>query len=152
MSSAFTHYQQPGSLPSDYAIRSHRPNNEPRDGVSSDRDDTETEGMSGRTTSSLLRRTSLPSYQRSQNPTMVSAQSHHFRHIPVPGPIPSENTPLLNPPVPRIDEPLDRTLEKGNTMKIFWEELEILARYAAPVFGFVFMYCHLISTLNENVS
>ncbi|KAF9459120.1 MATE efflux family protein [Collybia nuda] len=141
MSSTFAHYQQPGSLPSDYAILSryagHHPDGEPQSEVDSDGDDTETEDTSRRaTSSSLLRRTSFPSAPHwSQHTTMIPAQSHHFKHIPVPGPLPSENTPLLNPPVPRIDEPLDRTPDNGGTMKIFWEELRILTRYAAPVFG-----------------
>ncbi|KAG6864899.1 hypothetical protein C0991_006469 [Blastosporella zonata] len=57
--------------------------------------------------------------------------------IPIPGPIPTENTPLLNPPVPRIDEPLDHSSmsAKQTTTVIFWEELRILTRYALPVFG-----------------
>ncbi|CAA7268525.1 unnamed protein product [Cyclocybe aegerita] len=52
--------------------------------------------------------------------------------------LPDENTPLLsNPPVPRIEEPIDRdaTADAGTPLEMFWEELVILAKYALPVFG-----------------
>jgi MATE family multidrug resistance protein len=147
MSSTFAHYQQPASLPSDYAILSryagHHPDGEGQDDIDSDDGDTETEDTSERaTSSSLLRRSSLPaSHHRPQNPNMIPTHSQHFKHIPVPGPIPSENTPLLNPPVPRIDEPLEQTPGNGSVMKVFWEELRILTRYALPVFGCVLRSC-----------
>ncbi|KAJ3495861.1 hypothetical protein NLJ89_g10567 [Agrocybe chaxingu] len=49
-----------------------------------------------------------------------------------------ENTPLLSdPPVPRIEEPIDRdaAADAGTALEMFWEELVILAKYALPVFG-----------------
>lgn len=138
MSSTFVHYQQPGSLPSDYAIISrytgHHPNAELQNESNSD---TESEDVVGR--ASLFHRTNLSLHHHLQNPTTMSAQSH-FKHIPAPSPIPSENTPLLNSPVSPSDGPLERTPNNGSTMKIFWEELRILARSAAPVFGCVYVF------------
>ena len=57
----------------------------------------------------------------------------------MPHPVVSENTPLLNPPLPRIDEPFDSVPAADRKVAIFWEELRILTRYSLPVFGFVFL-------------
>ncbi|KAG6831475.1 hypothetical protein H0H92_010384 [Tricholoma furcatifolium] len=105
MSSA--HYQGPASLPSDYALLSRlTAAHADHDDEANDFDD--------------LR----PTSPRPKNPIPMSASS------------PSENTPLLNPPVPRIEEPSDHTIpDDGQVMRIFWEELRILTRYALPVFG-----------------
>ncbi|KAG6860467.1 hypothetical protein C0995_010758 [Termitomyces sp. Mi166 len=65
------------------------------------------------------------SFLRPRDPTIA------HQAIPFPGPLPSENTPLLAPPVPRIDKPFD----DDRTLYTFWEELCILTRYALPVFG-----------------
>lgn len=72
----------------------------------------------------------------------MTSHPRHFSHMPLPGPIPSENTPLLNPPVPRIDESIEQTSDDGSTVLIFWEELRILTRYALPVFA-----CVLLSSM-----
>ncbi|KAG6899440.1 hypothetical protein C0995_005955 [Termitomyces sp. Mi166 len=104
MSSA--HYQGPASLPSDYALLSRYAGHQLED----DQDDRD------QSVSSL----------RPRNPTIA------HESIPIPGPLPSENTPLLNPPVPRIDESFD---DNDRTVHAFWDELRILTRYALPVFG-----------------
>ncbi|KAG6876115.1 hypothetical protein C0992_000911, partial [Termitomyces sp. T32_za158] len=104
MSSA--HYQGPASLPSDYALLSRYVAHQAED----DQDEQDQVATS----------------PRPRDPTIA----HHT--IPIPGPIPSENTPLLNPPVPRIDESFD---DDNRTVHAFWEELRILTRYALPVFG-----------------
>lgn len=52
--------------------------------------------------------------------------------------VPTEHTPLLAPPpVPRIEEEIDRDPAHDNDsgMMMFWEELPILTKYALPVFG-----------------
>ncbi|GLB39336.1 putative MATE efflux family protein [Lyophyllum shimeji] len=70
------------------------------------------------------------------NPTIVTHPNIHFADIPMPGPAASENTPLLNPPVPRIDESAwERTTDTDRPLRIFLDELRILTRYALPVFG-----------------
>ncbi|KAH0581706.1 hypothetical protein H2248_011392 [Termitomyces sp. 'cryptogamus'] len=104
MSSA--HYSGPASLPSDYALLSRYAGHQTED-EQDERD----------------QRASSP---RPRNPTVA------HQCIPIPVPLLSENTPLLNPPVPRIDETLD---DNDRTVHAFWEELRILTRYALPVFG-----------------
>ncbi|KAG5634975.1 hypothetical protein H0H81_000164 [Sphagnurus paluster] len=123
MSSA--HYQGPASLPSDYALLSryaghHSDTEQPIQLESDDELDEQP------TPTTSIARTSVPTPRH-------SSFSHHFNNIPMPGPVASENTPLLNPPVPRIDEPVEDA--RQNVIRIFWEELRILTRYALPVFG-----------------
>lgn len=145
MSSTAAHYQGPASLPSDYAIVSryagHYPDGiEAQDRIESDSDYEGGEDVPERTSStSQIRRSSMPSTQRRPNrPTTYSnPHPHHFNNISMPGPAASENTPLLNPAVPRIDEQFESTSRHAGNMIIFWEELRILTRYALPVFGFV---------------
>lgn len=49
---------------------------------------------------------------------------------------PNENTPLISPPVPRVEEvSRHRSVDIGSGMVMFWEELRILIKYALPVFG-----------------
>ncbi|KAG6915212.1 hypothetical protein DXG01_012683 [Tephrocybe rancida] len=105
------HYQGPASLPSDYALLSRFA------GIHSEDEDDEAQNG-----------TATP---RPQHPIIPAKYT-----IPMPGPIPNENTPLLNPPVPRIDEAIDHAPSANQTaMVVFWEELRILTRYALPVFG-----------------
>ena len=83
------------------------------------------------------RRESLPApYFRPKNPTIgvypgsSVGESRSF--------LPTEHTPLLvPPPIPRIEEEIDRNPAHDNDgkMEMFWEELKILTKYALPVFG-----------------
>ncbi|KAG6825998.1 hypothetical protein H0H87_008231 [Tephrocybe sp. NHM501043] len=113
------HYQGPASLPSDYALLSRFA------GAHDQPEHSDAEESDG---------TATP---RPKHPTIPPPHSHgQSLTIPIPGPIANENTPLLNPPVPRIDEPVDHSLSANpNAMTVFWEELRILTRYALPVFG-----------------
>jgi len=139
MSSTLAHYQGPASLPSDYALLSRYAGNHPEEQTHRDDELTDTEDVPQRPSStSILRRASAPvphSLGTKRSVGAMTSHPHHFAHIPLPGPIPSEDTPLLNPPVPRIDESLERTSENGSKSLIFWEELRILTRYALPVFA-----------------
>ena len=49
---------------------------------------------------------------------------------------PNENTPLIPPTVPRVEE-VGRHGCVDIDMVMFWEELRILIKYALPVFGYV---------------
>ncbi|KAH8110297.1 MATE efflux family protein [Phellopilus nigrolimitatus] len=53
--------------------------------------------------------------------------------------IPTENTPLLGPLVPRIEEEVDgedrEDFEGQSTFVKYWEESKILMKYTMPVFG-----------------
>ena len=136
MSSTPAHYQGPASLPSDYALLSRYAGNHIEEQTLRDDELTDTEDIPQRPSStSILRRSSAPGPPPLHLKRSIAAMASHFAHIPLPGPIPSENTPLLNPPVPRIDESIERTSENGSKMLIFWEELRILTRYALPVFA-----------------
>jgi hypothetical protein len=158
MSSTLAHYQGPASLPSDYALLSRYAGNyleEQDKRLDSDDELTDNDYAPQRPSStSILRRASAPAPPRLRPQHSIGgipSHPHHFSHIPIPGPIPSENTPLLNPPVPRIDESLERTSDDGSKMLIFWEELRILTRYALPVFTFVlvrFFYTVAVLTLH----
>jgi multidrug resistance protein, MATE family len=156
MSSTLPHYQGPASLPSDYALLSRYAGNHPEEQdnrIESDDEltDTDSEYTPQRPNStSILRRASAPAPPRLRPQHSIGAMTshpHHFSHIPIPGPIPSETTPLLNPPVPRIDESIERTSENGSKMLIFWEELRILTRYALPVFASVpaCLFCTVVA-------
>lgn len=141
MSSTLPHYQGPASLPSDYALLSRYAGNHPEaqgHRIEADSELTDTEYIPPRPSStSILRRASAPAPPclRPQHPIgAMTSHQHHLPHIPA-GPILSESTPLLNPPVPRIDESIERTSDNGSKMLIFWEELRILTRYALPVFA-----------------
>lgn len=53
--------------------------------------------------------------------------------------LPSETTPLLVPPICRIEEPVDHESYGSNTpLSVLWIEVKTLVRYALPVFGFVY--------------
>ena len=135
MSSTLPHYQGPASLPSDYALLSRyagHPDGEQHDRVEPDDELMENEhGPERPSSTSILRRASLPAPRRNSFVGYV----HHFPNVPVPGPIPTENTLLLNPPVPRMDEPMERMSDDGGKTLVFLGELRILTRYALPVFA-----------------
>lgn len=54
-------------------------------------------------------------------------------------PDPTENTPLLAPLVPRIEEECDAEdrAEPPNVLKMFKEEAAVLVKYTVPVFVYV---------------
>ena len=135
MSSTYAHYQGPASLPSDYAILSRfssahedlEPTDELREEI-----------PSGTDARPARRRESFSvSYFRPLNPIpVVSVYPQGDSKASTP---PTENTPLLSPPVPRIEEEIDRNVsaDNGTNTAMFWEELRILTKYALPVFGYV---------------
>ena len=137
MSSTYTHYQGPASLPSDYAILSRfspahedlEPTDELRKGIPSG-----TDPRPARRKESF----SVSPYFRPLKPTVpvdgVYPQGDSKASTP-----PTENTPLLSPPVLRTEEEIDRniTADNGTSTTMFWEELRILTKYALPVFGYV---------------
>ncbi|TFK41570.1 MATE efflux family protein [Crucibulum laeve] len=139
MSSTYAHYQGPASLPSDYAILSRYAGHP--DGDESEQEaflESDTEPLDDNAEhSATSRRRSFPAsaYLRPPNPTMGRRDSVSVTFNA--GPIHTEVTPLLNPPVPRIEEDIDRDplYDNGTKMSMFWEELRILTRYALPVFG-----------------
>jgi MATE family multidrug resistance protein len=55
--------------------------------------------------------------------------------------IPTENTPLLGPLVPRILEDVDSDAEEPDAMAhhsnghMYWEEFRILMKYTMPILG-----------------
>ena len=134
MSSTYAHYQGPASLPSDYAILSRfssdfEPTDELREEIPSGTDP----GPVGRRESF-----SVSPYFRPLNPTVPAVGVYPQGDSKASTP-PTENTPLLSPPVPRIEEEIDRnvSVDNGTSTGMFWEELRILTKYALPVFGYV---------------
>ncbi|KAF8067575.1 hypothetical protein FPV67DRAFT_1401306, partial [Lyophyllum atratum] len=126
------HYQGPASLPSDYALLSRYAGNRPEPGEQDRIEEADQEGYTRAT--SINGSPTISPRPRPMNPTM--SHPNHFTDIPMPGPAASENTPLLNPPVPRIDESArEQTSDNDKPLHIFWDELRILTRYALPVFG-----------------
>ncbi|PPQ68446.1 hypothetical protein CVT26_006033 [Gymnopilus dilepis] len=145
MSSTYAHYQGPSSLPTDYAIVSrlsgYQENNAPT--VDEEPSTPPTEEDSNR---HVTRRESFNNafYYRPLKPTIGSYPTEGQAEVPdrtnslAALALPSETTPLLsNPPIPRIEESIDRNPAGDNESMIsmFWEELWILAKYALPVFG-----------------
>ncbi|KAF8880035.1 hypothetical protein BD779DRAFT_1612809 [Infundibulicybe gibba] len=138
MSSTYAHYQGPASLPSDYAILS-RLSRSPSggDGDRVENDDEDDSNTSRRNGAFSPRRGSFPSsgFLRPP-PTMagypVQSKSSSSSQTQI-----TESTPLLNPPVPRIEEHTedDALSNEGSSISMFWEELRILTKYALPVFG-----------------
>jgi MATE family multidrug resistance protein len=62
----------------------------------------------------------------------------------------TENTPLLGPLVPRIEEePENEDDNKSNTV-MFWEELRILSKYTWPIFGSVSLFLFMAIYLHAN--
>ncbi|KAG6876116.1 hypothetical protein C0992_000912 [Termitomyces sp. T32_za158] len=111
------HYQNPTSIPSDYALISRYP-----DQQAGDEQDKRNKRMSS---------------PRPKKPK-ITHQTMPYR------PLASENTPLLktlSPFDPRIDKFSD---DRNQMLYTCWEELCILSRYALPVFGTQFLDFSLI--------
>ncbi|RPD65257.1 MATE efflux family protein [Lentinus tigrinus ALCF2SS1-7] len=152
MSSTYVHYSTPSSLPSDYALLSryaaaHDLNtNEEEDingaGPSTDIEDYGEEydahGIDIRGSPRRPRRSSFPSsYLTPFNPTIGPLPDRlGHRSGPYAREL-NENTPLLAPLVPRIEEECDEedTAEPLTTSKLYREEIGILTKYTIPVFG-----------------
>ena len=157
MSSTYVHYSTPSSLPSDYALLSryaaaHDLNMSaaaqeeetsgagPSTDIEDYEDDNEEHGIDIHGDSRKPRRSSFPStYLTPFNPTMGPLPDRHgHRSGPYPREV-NENTPLLAPPVPRIEEECDAEdiTESLSTSKLYREEIGILTKYTIPVFGYV---------------
>ncbi|KAI0634984.1 MATE efflux family protein [Trametes polyzona] len=150
MSSTYVHYSTPSSLPSDYALLSRyaaahdhssdtpSPDDAGPSTAIEENDSQDPHGIDingpGRHKS---RRRSFPtSYLTPFNPTMGPLPDKSG-HRSGPKPIePTENTPLLAPPVPRIEEECDAedAVDPPNPLKMFKEEALILTKYTLPVF------------------
>ncbi|KAH8083292.1 MATE efflux family protein [Cristinia sonorae] len=151
MSFTYVHYSAPSSLPSDYALLSryaaaHDLNSDtldeqdeqmPSDGPSTHPDDdvlnTNAVAIPGR--HNLARRSSFPTiYVTPFNPTTTGPlpDKSGYRSGPTK---PTENTPLLGPLVPRIEEEVDGADNSEHASSMLWEEIRILGKYTLPVFG-----------------
>ncbi|KAJ8454961.1 hypothetical protein ONZ51_g12723 [Trametes cubensis] len=165
MSSTYVHYSTPSSLPSDYALLSryaaaHDQSPDPQSsqdaGPSEDIEDTETyepQGISihGSLRRKKSRRSSFPtSYITPFNPTMGPLPDK-AGHRSGPKPIePTENTPLLAPLVPRIEEECDAedAREPPNFLTMLKEEAGVLTKYTLPVFAtHLFEYSLVIASV-----
>ncbi len=161
MSSTYVHYSTPSSLPSDYALLSryaaaHDLNTtaqEETDGagpsdIEQYDDEQDANGIDIHGRRKNTRRSSVPSpYLTPFNPTMGPLPDRHGHRSGPYSRDPNENTPLLAPPVPRIEEVCDREdVDEEPSSKVFREELAILAKYTLPVFGYVpLVACHVPS-------
>ncbi|PCH45028.1 MATE efflux protein [Wolfiporia cocos MD-104 SS10] len=156
MSSTYAHYSAPSSLPSDYALLSRyaaahnltepaaksNQNQVADEALLSDNDD---QGPSNglavpRAPSKVSRRRSFPaSYIAPFQPTMGPLPDKSgYRSGPVdPAAHPNENTPLLAPYVPRIEEEVDKgdPHDAEPPVNMLREEMAVLAKYTLPVFG-----------------
>ncbi|EKM56872.1 uncharacterized protein PHACADRAFT_254232 [Phanerochaete carnosa HHB-10118-sp] len=154
MSSTYVHYSTPSSLPSDYALLSRfaaargisegpeqandpQPHTADETAINEDNEDV-------LPSSSLLpqkrpRRSSFPTaYVTPFNPTSMGPLPDKSGYRSGPMLEPTENTPLLAPPVPRIPEEVDGenlSPESGARPNVIWEEMCILTKYTLPVFG-----------------
>ncbi|KAF8962337.1 mate-domain-containing protein [Flammula alnicola] len=146
MSSTYAHYQGPSSLPADYAILSTLNSHHIDSAIESDESDEDSTPTIAGSPRHVTRRESFPAayYYRPHNPTIGSyprddrASVASLQTSGVDFTLASETTPLLNnPPIPRIEESIDRDPSYDNESKVFmfWEELLILTKYALPVFG-----------------
>lgn len=158
MSSTYVHYSTPSSLPSDYALLSryaaarnlHERTDETDEtatsedtltdpAADSDVDAETTQAAAHPIPGRLTRRSSFPtSYIRPINPTMGPLPDKLGNRSGPNPPQASENTPLLAPLVPRIQEDVDdEDLRPGSAQRknVIWEELKILSKYTLPVFG-----------------
>ncbi|THH09581.1 hypothetical protein EW145_g1918 [Phellinidium pouzarii] len=129
MSSSYNaHYTTPSSLPSDYAAISryaaatapHPSNSEQVD--NSDCSDSDSTVEHDR--NSVDRKRARPSKPLKQGiPSRPSA-------------VTSENTPLLSPPAPRIEEYVDSEDSEHVSIRLqYWEECKVIVRYTLPVLG-----------------
>ncbi|KAF9561399.1 MATE efflux family protein [Agrocybe pediades] len=143
MSSTYAHYQGPSSLPADYAIVSRINSHEQNDLHGSDDEQYIPDGAEGsvNTNHRGARRESITKsryHHRPLNPTIGSYIPQEQTATPRLSFNASESTPLLNnPPIPRIEEAVDRdpAADDGSKIVMFWEEVWILSKYALPVFG-----------------
>lgn len=167
MSSTYVHYSAPASLPSDYAllsryaVRNNAGNVDDDDdetSSSSDENSIETLDVQVASSSSRIpirpgysspRRSSFPSqYIRPLNPRLATLPTNVSGSQPWSGTgstsiIPSENTPLLGPLVPRIHEDVGSdsdgrapdAIAAHSSKHHYWEECVILLKYTMPVFG-----------------
>ncbi|GBE87674.1 Uncharacterized transporter [Sparassis crispa] len=164
MSSTYVHYSTPSSLPSDYAILSRYAAAHPVEEEELVQEVAEStfETDEGVSTSALdipsssgipiSRRRSFPSSHIAPfNPTLgLLSDKHGFLSGPRP-PNPSEITPLLAPPVPRIEEEVDERDAAGEPdtpVNMYKEEIGILTKYTLPVFGtHLFEYSLVIASV-----
>lgn len=123
------------SLPADYAILSHYTGSRGERDTDQTADDHYSDARSSVAFTSeyasprILRRSSFPtSYLRPPVPFADERVLPKSRFA-------TENSPLLGPLVPRIDEETNRNASHNVAMIMFWEELHILTRYTIPVFG-----------------
>jgi len=128
----------PSSLPQDYAILSRFAAPQPDEEfeaspVRSEQEEfsEEDESLASRKPTAT-RRTSFPSsYIVPPQPSMHIVPTIPDAHQP------TENTPLLAPFMPRIQEDVDFPYDglEPSTAQMYWEELCILSKYTLPVFG-----------------
>lgn len=153
MSSTYVHYSAPSSLPSDYALLSRyaaahdmqngldedneqavggEPSTHPDDDVLSP----DAVAIPGRR--NPIRRSSFPTlYVTPFNPTTSPLPDKSGYRSGPSRPNPTENTPLLGPLVPRIEEEVDKNDKSEPPSSMLWEEVRILGKYTLPVFGSV---------------
>ena len=153
MSFTYPHYSAPSSLPSDYAILSRYA---AANGIEEEQNDPENnqgESSAMASENDLLSPNAVPIpgqhgvKRRSSFPT-----SYVTPFNPTTGPLPdksgfrsgphsasaNENTPLLAPLVPRIEEEVDDVDPNSeSSANLLWEEMRILTKYTIPVFGYV---------------
>lgn len=159
MSSTYVHYTS-SSLPSDYALLS-RYSATQSDSTTSATQSEQAEASSVAPSSHLdeeededsgvpiqangsgrpltQRRSSLPNSRLPPfNPTMSPLPDRHGHRSGPHLKKPNENTPLLAPPVPRIEEECDTSPDDGTPRfsSMFREEMGILTKYTLPVFGY----------------
>ncbi|KAH9831196.1 MATE efflux family protein [Rhodofomes roseus] len=156
MSQTYAHYSTPSSLPSDYALLSRyaAAHNMSPENATNARDENPVDEDSAIEESEASperhRNPAMPAEQAGRRMSFPTSYISSFK--PTVGPLPdksgyrsgpanssdaSENTPLLAPLVPRIEEDVDRAdpadAESYSTM--LKEEVRILAKYTLPVFG-----------------
>ncbi|RDX46702.1 MATE efflux family protein [Polyporus arcularius HHB13444] len=165
MSSTYVHYSTPSSLPSDYALLSRYAAahdltvaaEEAANGAGPSADieeyeeDHDAHGIDIQGSPRKPRRQSFPSsYVTPFNPTMGPLPDRHGHRSGPYSRDANENTPLLAPPVPRIEEECDGddVEDPANASKLFWEEARILTKYTVPVFGtHLFEYSLVIASV-----
>ncbi|OSD07821.1 MATE efflux family protein [Trametes coccinea BRFM310] len=154
MSSTYVHYSTPSSLPSDYALLSrYAAAHDLPPETSQPADEAEASGnavedadaytdprgvaINGTLRRKKSRRSSFPtSYLTPFNPTMGPLPDKSGHRSGPKAPEATENTPLLAPLVPRIEEECDAEdrVEPPNVLKMFKEEAAVLVKYTVPVF------------------
>ncbi|KAF5361082.1 hypothetical protein D9756_004872 [Leucocoprinus leucothites] len=135
-STSAQHRQGPSSLPSDYALVSryaqYNDISVAEESVEDNSLETPPSGYTGMPISSSTHR-------RPSHTSTFTINNSVPETLSMKNALASETTPLLTPmpPMPRIEEPIDRdpSLDDENRIQMLREELPILARYALPVFG-----------------